>query len=84
VVVLVVAFVKHAEEATAGLVVVPVLFGLTLAIEGGDAVEEELGDVGEGYGVAASEAEVRSPTLSRSSLAAASFWRRRVFICLRT
>ena len=55
-VVLVVAFVKHAEEATAGLVVVSVFFGLTLAIEGGDAVEEELRDVGEGYGVAASDA----------------------------
>lgn len=56
VVVFIIAFVKHAEEATAGLFVVLVIFGLTLTIEGGDAVEEELGDVGEGYGVAAGDA----------------------------
>jgi hypothetical protein len=56
VVVFLIAFVKHAEEQTAGLSVVILIFGLTLAIEGGDAVEEELGDVGEGDGVAASDA----------------------------
>jgi hypothetical protein len=56
VVVLTVASVKHAEEQTAGLSVVILIFGLTLAIEGGDAVEEELRDVGEGYGVSASDA----------------------------
>jgi hypothetical protein len=56
VVVLLIASVKHAEEQTAGLSVVIIIFGLTFAIERGDAVEEELGDVGEGNGVAASDA----------------------------
>jgi hypothetical protein len=56
--VLLIASVKHAEEQTAGLSVVILIFGLTLAIERGDAVEEELGDVGEGNGVAASDAFV--------------------------
>jgi hypothetical protein len=57
--VLLIASVKHAEEQTAGLSVVILIFGLTLAIERGDAVEEELGDVGEGNGVAASNAFMR-------------------------
>ena len=56
--VLLIASVKHAEEQTAGLSVVILIFGLTLAIERGDAVEEELGDVGEGHGVAAGDAFV--------------------------
>jgi hypothetical protein len=56
VVVLLIASVKHTKEQTTGLPVVIIIFGLTLAIEGGDAVEEELGDVGEGHGVAAADA----------------------------
>jgi hypothetical protein len=58
-VVLVIAFVKQAEEETARLGIVFLLFfGPMLATEGRDAVEEELGDVGEGLGVAAGDAFV--------------------------
>jgi hypothetical protein len=41
-VVLVIAFVKQAEEETARLGIVFLFFGPLLATEGGDAVEEEL------------------------------------------
>jgi len=64
--VLLIASVKHAEEQTAGLSVVILIFGLTLAIERGDAVEEELGDVGEGNGVAAGDASNANPGRSRA------------------
>jgi hypothetical protein len=57
-VVLVIALVKQAEEETARLGIVFLFFGPLLATEGGEAVEEELGDVGEGHGVAAGDAFV--------------------------